>query len=396
MTIEIMNKFINRAIYWFLSLALLWGQNVGQISATEAQLRQKMLRQQTNSEQILEKEKSLDELMLLEERFDSTNVPVKIIVTPSELKEFYNLKLKRIRDDIIGLNVIESLLDTVGQLNHFGYDYFFNFEQRELWERTIPPTNYVLSPGDEIIISIWGQTERREKKIIGRDGKIFIGDVGQIAIGGLTLSDAMNNIKNRLVQVYETIQGPNAKTFLDLTHAKISGKTVSFTGRVIAPGFHVVTPYVDPLTALIYAGGVDTTGSLRGVVFLRNNTPLDTLDLYAFLLDGAPSSSHFMRDGDRLHIPNRLSTVTVSGAVRHPGYFELKPNESLGQALRYAGGLKVEASKMIHLRRLSNSITENRYNNYYFHSQELDQISMQDGDSLSIYYNLTNSEIYYI
>ena len=83
-------------------------------------------------------------------------------------QEFYNLKLKRIKDDIIGLNVIESLLDTVGQLNHFGYDYFFNFEQRELWERTIPPASYELSPGDEIIISIWGQTERREKKIIGR------------------------------------------------------------------------------------------------------------------------------------------------------------------------------------------------------------------------------------
>ena len=146
--------------------------------------------------------------------------------------------------------------------------------------------------------------------------------------------------------------------------AKISGKTVSFTGRVKVPGFHVITPYVDPLTALIYAGGVDTIGSLREVVFFRNNTPLDTLDLYAFLLDGAPSSSHFMRDGDRLHIPNRFSTVTVSGAVEHPGYFELKPNESLGQALRYAGGLKVSASQMIHLRRLSNSITENRYNNY--------------------------------
>jgi len=391
-----MHKSIYIAIYFFLSIMVIWGQNMGQQSNAQIQLRRQMLQQQAGAANILDEKQTLDELLLLEEQFDSTNVPVKIIVTPSELEEFYRLKLSRIRDDIIGLNIIESLLDTVGQLKHFGYDYFYNFEQRELWEKTIPPKNYVLGPGDEIIISMWGQTERREKKIIGRDGQIFINGVGQIKVGGLTLSSAQEYIKNLFSRVYETIKGPAPKTYVDLTHGKISGKTVSFTGQIKLRGYHVVTPYIDAITALIYGGGVDTTGSLRQILFIRDGAPIDTLDLYAYLLDGSPPNQHFMRDGDRLHVPNRISKVTVSGEVRRPGHFELKLDENLSDVIKYAGGLKVNALPQVHLARISKQKNGNIINNYYYHWEDLEKINIKDGDSLSVYGNPLKLDYFFV
>ena len=96
---------------------------------------------------------SIDKMIDLEEELDSTNVPAKVIITPTEIEEYYRLKLKKIKDDIDDLNSIESLLDSAGAMKYFGYDYYYNFQEREFLERAIPPDNYILSPGDEIIIS---------------------------------------------------------------------------------------------------------------------------------------------------------------------------------------------------------------------------------------------------
>ena len=378
----------------FLMVGLNWSQSATQLRNNQSdQLRQSMLREKLDQqEQRAQDQYSVDELMRLEELYDSTNVPVKIIVTPSEIEEYYRLKLGRIKEDIIGLNVIESLLDTVGQMKYFGYDYFYNFEQRELWERTIPPDHYELSPGDEIIIAIWGQTERREKKIIGRDGTVFINDIGLISLGGKTISDAQEYVKKELSAVYETILGTDPKTFVNITHGKISGKTVSFTGHVKAPGMHVVTPYVDPITALIYAGGVDTTGSLRNMVHYRNGSIIDTLDLYDYLLDGSPVFKKFIQNGDRLHIPRRLETITVSGDVLRPAHYELKSNETLMKAVRLSGGTKNKGKSLIHLNRFEKNGTPF---NQYFHLSELTTLFAIDGDSLSIFqYRVPLSHIF--
>ena len=94
------------------------------IYANNNQINQSLLREQMLQSQVEKSNQSLDDLLKLEEQFDSTNVPVKIIVTPSDIEEYYRLKLKRIRDDIIGLNMIETLLDTAGAIKYYGYDYF--------------------------------------------------------------------------------------------------------------------------------------------------------------------------------------------------------------------------------------------------------------------------------
>ena len=100
------------------------GQSANQLqNSNNNQINQSLLREQMLQSQVEKSNQSLDDLLKLEEQFESTNVPVKIIVTPSDIEEYYRLKLKRIRDDIIGLNMIETLLDTAGAIKYYGYDY---------------------------------------------------------------------------------------------------------------------------------------------------------------------------------------------------------------------------------------------------------------------------------
>lgn len=359
------------------------GQSTLQNSSNN-QARQMLLRESMLKEQIKNSNSSLDNVLNIEDQFDSTNVPIKLLITPTDIEEYYQIKLNRIKDDIMGLEMIQSILDTSFGSRNFGYDYFYNFNQKELWERSIPPEKYILSPGDEIIISIWGQTQRREKKILGRDGAVFIDDIGQVQLGGKNLVDAQTFVEKRLSMVYESISGDNPQTYVDLSHGKISGKTLSFTGNVNSPGFHIVTPYVHPLNSIIYAGGIDTTGSLRNILFYRNDILIDTLDLYDYLIDGLPKNKLFIRDGDRIHVPNRLIKVTISGEVLRPGNFEMENGETLLKAVTFAGGYKKNKNFFIHLQRDNTISGISESESKYLSWSDLGSIICQDGDKITI------------
>jgi len=382
---------MKRSDYYLFQAVLLFSIAIGQNSTdgvtgtNEEQLRRQMIQRQLGTDPKLTDPNMMDELLEMEQQFDSTNVPVKILIKPSEIESYYRLKLKRLKEDIIDLNLIETLLDSAGRLNYFGYDYFYNFDQQDLLERTIPPSDYVLGPGDELIVSVWGETERREKKIIARDGSIFINDIGLILVGGQELLMAEEIIKKRFSRVYATMKGPKANTFIDVTHGKIFGKTINFTGRVNSPGFHVTSPFVDPLTALIYAGGVDTTGSLRDIIIMREGAQQDTIDFYKFIIEGHSYRKIFLRENDRIHIPNRNTTVTIAGEVMHPGIYELRSTETLDDALRFAGGVKPGTSMLAHLSRQNHLEGRIHSSSEYIPIKEFDVFKMNNGDSLTFY-----------
>ncbi len=143
------------------------------------------------------------------------------------------------------------------------------------------------------------------------------------------------------------MRGNNPTTFLDVTLGKLKGINIQLTGAVLSPGIHAVNPFSKLTTVLMQAGGIDTTGSLREITIIRNDTPVDTLDLYA-LLHGTGTFQNFrLLDWDRIHIPTRRTTVAVEGAVKRPAYYESLPNETLQDLLSYCGGLQPLASDFI-------------------------------------------------
>jgi len=101
-------------------------------------------------------------------------------------------------------------------------------------------------------------------------------------LGGKTINEAKPYIQNRYAAVYSTIRGKKPSTFLDISLGKLKGLNVQITGAVNAPGLYAVNSMATVNTALTMAGGIDTTGSLRTIVILRDGSSVDTLDYYAF------------------------------------------------------------------------------------------------------------------
>ncbi|MFQ6611470.1 MAG: polysaccharide biosynthesis/export family protein, partial [Fidelibacterota bacterium] len=256
-------------------------------------------------------------------------LPTRVIYTSKDLEAYYHTKLKLLKSEFETLkHDLDSLTET-GRLDYIGYEFFSNRDTIQLWQNLPLPKDYVLGPGDEVIISLWGEVERFNRTIIGREGTIYLSDVGQISLAGKTLDEATSYLKKRLSRIYATLKGNPPSTYLDLSLGKLKGINVQFLGYVKNPGVYAVHPFSTVITGLIQAGGVDTTGSLRNIEVFRNGKKMTEVDLYTFLNSGQPSGDIQLRDQDVVFVPSRLSTVAINGSVFRPGYYEMKPRETL-------------------------------------------------------------------
>ncbi len=275
--------------------------------------------------------------------------------------------------------------DSIDQgLKHFGYDFFTKRDTIPFWENLPTPPNYLLGPGDELVLSLWGETQLRNKYIIDRDGNIYDEKVGILNLMGKTIEGANLYLRNQFSRVYSTLNIPRPSTFLNLSLGKLRSINVSFVGNVNFPGIHPVHPFSDVINGLIQAGGVDTTGSLRNIQIKRNNRIVERVDFYNFLTNGELPKQTQLRDKDIIIIPNRYSTITIDSSVMRPGFYEAKIGENISQLVDYAGGLKHTASSVISVRRVvpinknkfSGKTTKNIYVNYSMKKKE----KVENGD----------------
>ena len=174
---------------------------------------------------------------------------------------------------------------TIDLDSSFGYQYFrrdINF-----FENIPLPDNYRLGPGDEIILSIWGETNIREKFVLNKDGLIFFENLGFINISDKSLQDAELHLKKELSKIYSTLNKTENKSELTLEAGKLKSINVYFSGEVSMPGINLIHPFSDIFTALVQVGGINNNGSLRSVQLIRDGQVVNTVDFYKFL-DGWP------------------------------------------------------------------------------------------------------------
>ena len=131
------------------------------------------------------------------------------------------------------------------------------------WQNLPLSSNYVLGPGDQVIIALWGESNSYSSAIINRDGQIFIEKIGVLDLGGKSLTDAKNYLKSKFSRVYSTLVGQNPKSFIDLTIGELKSINVHFVGFVNIPGVHLVHPFSNVVTGLIQAGGIDFKGDIE-------------------------------------------------------------------------------------------------------------------------------------
>ena len=178
----------------------------------------------------------------------------------------------------------EKEKDEAKQLKHFGYDFFTMRDTLSIWNNLPVPPNYILGPGDEIIISLWGETQLRDNYTIGREGMVYVERVGQLSLTGKSMEQAKKYLEKQFQKVYETLKGSRPSTYMDVSLGQLKSINVTFVGEVKSPGIYPVHPFSTVLTGLIQAGGVDTTGSLRNIQIIRPVTDPQQVDMYAFCL----------------------------------------------------------------------------------------------------------------
>jgi len=245
--------------------------------------------------------------------------------------------------------VVDSLapVDSTGveASKYFGYDIF------RLSPKTFEPlafgpvsSDYLVGPGDEVIVNVWGAQEVYAKVEVNREGYLFLPDLGQVLVNGYTLEGLKSHLEQRLSKIYSGIRADGTgRTFLDVTLGKLRSIQVFVLGDVVQPGGYTMSATSTAMNALYYAGGPTLQGSMRNARLLRNNKLVQEIDLYNYLAQGDRMQDTRLENGDVVFVPPVGIRVQLEGEIHHPAIFELRSGDTLADLLALAGGLKSTA-----------------------------------------------------
>ena len=249
--------------------------------------------------------------------------------------------------------------------NYFGYDIFVNnpFGQKEYLVGNIDE-GYILAPGDELRITVFGDNNLEFVSKIDLNGNTspFL-TLGVFFAAGNSFATVKNRLKVFLGKYYSGLLSSPNRTFLDVSLTQIRPVKVSVLGNVTTPGPHLVNGMATVLNALYASGGISTSGTLRDVKVYRNNKLIKTIDLYDYITQGNIDQDIRLANNDVLFVGPRISSVTLQGEVKKAAIYEIKDGETLEDLFKYSGGLSAVAS--------TNAVNVSRIKPFKDRNQEL-------------------------
>lgn len=266
--------------------------------------------------------------------------------------------------------------------NVFGRDVFNN--QLLTFEPNLniaTPENYILGPGDEVIIDIWGDSKQTLRQQISPDGTIVDAQVGPIFLSGISVKEANARLKSAYANIYSTMNGANPTTFMNMSLGEIRSIRVNVMGEVAMPGTYTLPSLASLFHAIYSAGGVNDIGTLRSVKISRGGKQLADVDVYEYLLRGKSDLDIRLEDGDVIIVSPYRNLITVKGKVKRPLVYEMKDNESVGQLLDFAGGFTGDAYKKA-VRIIRKSGRE--YQVYNVEEPDFKEFLLTDGDQVTV------------
>ena len=223
-------------------------------------------------------------------------------------------------------------------LPHFGSNLFDAPQAYVPDAGLAAPAGYVLGPGDEIRLQVWGSVEMNLTVVIDRNGQIPIPRVGTVSLAGLTLSELTPALKGQLSKVLANFN-------LNASLGRLRSIQVYVVGQARQPGTYAVSSLSTLVNALFASGGPNANGSMRGIELRRNGSLVTKIDLYDFITKGDKSRDVALLAGDVIFIPQAGPRVAVLGALDQSAIYETRDNgESVEAVLLYAGGLVPVAS----------------------------------------------------
>jgi polysaccharide biosynthesis/export protein len=225
-------------------------------------------------------------------------------------------------------------------LKVFGVESFRRFStQFEPMDAGPVDENYQLGPGDVLVLILTGDVEQAHMLEVTREGFVVIPQVGQLHVANLTLGQLEDQLYSRLGRVYSGVRrGANARTRFQVSLAKLRKIQVYVAGDVVRPGAYQVSAAGTVLNALYAAGGPTTNGSFRRIYVRRGDKLVDSVDVYDFLTQGINPTRVRLQPGDVIFVPVHGGFAKLAGRVKRPAIYELRPDETLRDLVRYAGG----------------------------------------------------------
>jgi polysaccharide biosynthesis/export protein len=225
----------------------------------------------------------------------------------------------------------------VAGLKPFGYDLFKDSASTFAPVTDVPvPTDYVVGPGDQLVVQLYGSQNRTLRLVVGRDGRINFPELGPIGVGGATFGRVAADIEQRV-----------ARQMVGVRSSVSMGDTRSIRvfvmGEASRPGTYTVSGLSTITSALYASGGVKAIGSLRDIQLKRQGAIVRRLDLYDLLLRGDTSDDAKLLPGDVIFIPPVSATVAVDGEVQRPAIYEIRGETSVDDIVQLAGGLTSQA-----------------------------------------------------
>ena len=218
-------------------------------------------------------------------------------------------------------------------LQQFGYNLFAGSPSTFAPATDIPvPANYIMGPGDTVILQLYGQQNVTHSLVITREGMLLFPDIGPIAVAGLSFDELR-------AQVNEIVATQLIGQRAAITLGSLRSIRVFILGEAFTPGSYTVSALSTMTNALFVSGGITNVGSLRNVQLRRQGQTVSELDLYDLLLRGDTSGDVRLQPDDVLFIPPIGVTVGVSGEVIRPAIYELKDETSADEVIALAGGL---------------------------------------------------------
>ena len=236
------------------------------------------------------------------------------------------------------------------------------------------PQNYVLGPGDQLIIDIYGASQKSQQLQVSPEGKVTIPGYGPVKVSGMTVAAAQSHIRSTLGSRYSSSQ-------LSLSVGQTRSMSINVMGEVKVPGTYTLSAFSTVFHALYMAGGINNIGTLRNIKVFRNGRQITVVDVYEYILNGRLAGNIRLMENDVIVVGPYECLVGITGNVKRPMFYEMRPTESVGTILKYAGGFTGDAyKKAVRLMRK----TGDRFTIHNVEEFDMNTFKLNDGDAITV------------
>ncbi|MDG6773611.1 SLBB domain-containing protein [Thiomicrorhabdus sp. ZW0627] len=292
-------------------------------------------------------------------------------------------KLEPVKDTVKPLKPKDSsqddaLKNTTFDLKRFGSELFAGQPTTFAPVNDIPvPTDYVLGPGDQLKVQLYGAKSQMYDLVVDRNGQVNFPEIGPVSLAGLSFSEAKSVLAKRVENLGMGVSS-------SITMGDLRSFRIFVMGESRTPGSYLVSGMATMTHALYVSGGISDIGSYRNVQLKRNGRLIATLDLYDLLVNGDTKDDSRLQPGDTVFIPPAGKLVSIDGEVNRPAIYELKNEKSLKQLFKLAGGIKptayLDAVNITRIDQAGNSIVKS----VDVSMSEGMKSALSDGDSVSV------------